>query len=157
MKARIMEILSHVMDPEIPVLSIASLGILREVNVLGEIIEVVITPTYSGCPAMDMIREDIFTRLSANGFSQVRIRTVLAPAWTTDWMTTDAREKLVAFGIAAPLDTKTCNHITARQAIHCPQCRSSHTSLLSEFSSTACKALYRCHDCLEAFDYFKCH
>ncbi len=157
MKEQIMEILSNVMDPEIPVLSIASLGILREVNVLGDTIEVVVTPTYSGCPAMDMIREDIRSLLSANGFHEVRIRTVLAPAWTTDWMTPEAKEKLVAFGIAAPVHTKQCSHGDLQDPVECPQCKSSHTSLLSEFSSTACKALYRCDDCLEAFDYFKCH
>ncbi len=137
------DVLDAVKDPEVPVLSIWDLGVLQDVLRVDDVIEVVITPTYSGCPAMEMIETEIATCLHAAGHTQVRIRVRLAPPWTTDWMAPDARERLRTYGIAPP-------HTAA-----CPQCGSQHTELVSEFGSTACKALYRCTDCREPFDHFK--
>ncbi len=145
-------ILETVCDPEIPVLSICDLGIVRDV-VINEKIEVIITPTYTGCPAMDMIAMNIKLAMIENGFDDVLITPVLSPAWTTEWMTEAGRQKLKIYGIAAPNPGFT----VPGDGIECPQCNSSHTKLLSEFGSTACKALYQCTDCKEPFDYFKCH
>jgi ring-1,2-phenylacetyl-CoA epoxidase subunit PaaD len=160
---KIWSILEQVTDPEVPVLSIIDLGIVRSVNFSlnedGEEAEVVITPTYSGCPAMDVIRMNIRLALIGQGFENVKITTVLSPAWTTDWMTEAGKEKLQAYGIAPPnpkqqiCDTK----LFAEEAVQCPQCRSYNTRRVSEFGSTACKALYQCNSCQEPFDYFKCH
>lgn len=148
-KQKILSILEEVCDPEIPVLSIADLGIIRDVIIHGEEIEIVITPTYSGCPAMDAISMDIRLKLIEHGYKKVKITSVLSPAWTTDWMTGDGKRKLKEYGIAPP----------QRSGIlpSCPQCNSTNTKLLSQFGSTACKALYQCNDCKEPFDYFKCH
>lgn len=140
------DLLDSVKDPEIPVLSIWDLGILRDVRAEGDHITVVITPTYSGCPAMDTIARDIVTVLAAAGYQHVDIETQLAPAWTTSWLTDTGRESLHNYGIAAATD--------AKQLI-CPQCHSTQVELVSEFGSTACKALYKCRDCQEPFDYFK--
>ncbi|MEX1004125.1 MAG: 1,2-phenylacetyl-CoA epoxidase subunit PaaD [Acidimicrobiia bacterium] len=142
--------LSAVTDPEIPVLTIDDLGIVRAVETEGSHVIVTITPTYSGCPAMDVIRTDIVAALEAAGFDEVDVRTVYAPAWTTDWMTESGKTKLAGFGIAPPHPVAS----TERPPVLCPRCR--HTArLVSEFGSTACKALMVCEGCGEPFDYFK--
>lgn len=147
------KILESIPDPEIPVLSITDLGIVRSVQIEDAASEVVITPTYSGCPAMDMIAAGIRASLDANGFSYVHIRYSLSPAWTTEWMTASGREKLRQYGIAPPVE----GHKGEKGAIFCPHCHSADVKLVSEFGSTACKALYSCNHCGEPFDYFKCH
>jgi len=157
---KIRSILATVYDPEVPVLSIIDLGILRDIRVEHDDIEVVITPTYSGCPAMDVIRMNIRMALLQEGYPQAKITTVLSPAWTTDWMTEAGKNKLKAYGIAPPTPVQQVCHaelFRRGEAIPCPRCNSYHTTLISEFGSTACKALYRCEDCKEPFDYFKCH
>lgn len=141
-----------------PVISITELGIVRAVTVEGDTVEVMITPTYSGCPAMHAIEEDVVTKLREMGFADVKVKTVLAPAWSTDWIAQDARERLRAYGIVPPHavrgeDTHRI-HLFSR-SIACPRCGSPNIERLSEFGSTACKAMYRCLDCREAFDYFK--
>lgn len=143
--------LETVKDPEVPVLSIIDLGIMRDVTVDGESATVTITPTYSGCPAMEHIEGRITETLLAVGFRDVTVETVLSPAWTTDWMTEQGKRALEEFGIASPRPTS----VTLRLPIRCPHCGSKDTECVSEFGSTACKALYRCRDCLEPFDYFK--
>jgi ring-1,2-phenylacetyl-CoA epoxidase subunit PaaD len=155
-------VLEAVPDPEIPVVSIRELGILRDVRRAADnAIEVVITPTYSGCPAMSQIAEDIEAALTAAGIAAHRIVTVLAPAWTTDWMTPEAREKLQQYGIAPPMGHGGSAGMPLRfmpratETPACPRCHSTHTERLAQFGSTACKALYRCMDCREPFDYFK--
>lgn len=149
----IWQILGTVTDPEIPVLTIEDLGIVRAVD-CGEdgSITITITPTYTGCPAMDMITAHI--RLALAEYKNVTVKSVLSPAWTTDWMTEAGKAKLQQYGIAPPKGN--AGHIPA-DGVECPQCHSTHTKLLSEFGSTACKALYQCQDCKEPFDYFKCH
>lgn len=155
------QLLDSVCDPEIPALTIAELGILRDVrwHEADETLEVVITPTYSGCPAMNAIEVNIRAALQEGGFERVKITTVLSPAWTTDWLSESGRQKLLDFGIAPParvsLDKKAL--LGERHAIACPFCHSTNTQMISQFGSTACKALFRCLDCLEPFDYFKCH
>ena len=146
-----------VVDPEIPVLTIADLGVLRDVVVDGDRVEVAITPTYSGCPAMNMIALEIELALEREGFAKPKIRTVLSPAWTTDWMSEDGRRKLREYGIAPPQGANSRRALFGVQDVACPQCGSSNTELLSEFGSTSCKALWRCKACREPFDYFKCH
>jgi ring-1,2-phenylacetyl-CoA epoxidase subunit PaaD len=148
---------ASVVDPEIPVLSIADLGVLREVAVHDGQVEVAITPTYSGCPAMNMIALEIELALEREGFSKPKVRTVLSPAWTTDWMSEEGRRKLEAYGIAPPEPKSSRRALFGVQQIKCPQCGSETTELLSEFGSTSCKALWRCKSCREPFDYFKCH
>ncbi len=156
---KIWEILNQVTDPEVPVLTITDLGIVRDVRFLpypplGDGgIEIIITPTYTGCPAMDMIAMNIKLALIENGYSNIKITSVLAPAWTTDWMTEEGKRKLKEYGIAAPNK----NFDIPVDGVECPLCNSTNTKLLSEFGSTACKALYQCQDCKEPFDYFKCH
>ena len=164
---RVWQVLDAVPDPEIPVVSIRELGILRDVRrAADDALEIVITPTYSGCPAMYQIAQDIGAALDAAGFANHRIETVLAPAWTTDWMTDAARDKLRQYGIAPPMGNCGSNeHVAQERPIRfaprvvdkpaCPRCGSSHTERLAQFGSTACKALYRCMDCREPFDYFK--
>ena len=153
------EVLRGIADPEIPVISIVELGIVRDVKVTGSTVQVAITPTYSGCPAIEAIEEDIGTRLRESGYSDVTITRQLSPAWTTDWMEGAARERLRAYGIVPPhpaasgLDAHRL-HLFSR-SVACPRCGSEHSERLSEFGSTACKALYRCLDCREPFDYFK--
>ena len=153
-KQEIYSILQQVCDPEVPVLTILDLGIVRDVKINGDEIQVIITPTYSGCPAMDAISIDIKFKLIEHGYKKITITSILSPAWTTDWMSEDGKRKLQAYGIAAP-------HRLERAAladdIICPQCHSHNTKLLSQFGSTACKALYQCNVCKEPFDYFKCH
>jgi ring-1,2-phenylacetyl-CoA epoxidase subunit PaaD len=152
-------ILEEVTDPEIPVLSIQDLGIVRDVHI-GEddTIEVIITPTYSGCPAMNMIEVNIIATLQNAGFDKIKVTTVLSPAWTTDWLTEAGKEKLKAYGIAPPVGSVSKRALFGEEPeIECPICNSKNTEMLSQFGSTACKSLYRCKDCLEPFDYFKCH
>jgi ring-1,2-phenylacetyl-CoA epoxidase subunit PaaD len=152
------EVLRGIPDPEIPVISIVDLGIVRDVKVEGSRVEVAITPTYSGCPVLHAIEEDIGARLRESGYSDVTVTQRLSPAWTTDWISAPARERLREYGIVPPqpvrgADTHTI-HLFSR-AIACPQCGSENSELLSQFGSTACKAMYRCIDCREPFDYFK--
>ncbi len=151
--AQLYEILSCVVDPEIPVLTLQDLGVLRDVSIIDGEVEVTITPTYAGCPAMETMRSDIESTLAAAGYEQVTVRQLLNPAWTTDWMTKSGRGKLRAYGIAPPVSTA-CGKSTGQ--IECPQCNSAEVKLISEFGSTACKALYQCQECREPFDYFKC-
>jgi ring-1,2-phenylacetyl-CoA epoxidase subunit PaaD len=152
-RAELYELLSTVCDPEIPVLTLQDLGVLRDISVDDDGIEVSITPTYAGCPAMEVMRSDIKTTLSEAGYENVVIKQRLSPAWTTDWMSEEGRKKLLAYGIAPPASTA-CGKKTS--AIECPQCTSHDVKMISEFGSTACKALYQCQDCREPFDYFKC-
>ncbi len=152
----IWEILEQVTDPEIPVLTITDLGIVRDVKLNADEVEVIITPTYTGCPAMDMIAINIKLALLENGYSKIRITSVLAPAWTTEWMSEAGKKKLKEYGIAPP-HAITRSDGASDSVIACPQCNSTNTRLISEFGSTACKALYQCNDCKEPFDYFKCH
>ena len=157
---KIWAILESVTDPEIPVLSVTDMGIIREVNAaVREDVEVVITPTYSGCPAMNTIEVNIKAALQDAGYERVRVRTVLSPAWTTDWLTEAGRRKLKAYGIAPPQEAAADKNALfgTPRVVPCSLCDSENTELLSQFGSTACKALYRCKDCLEPFDYFKCH
>lgn len=175
----IWQLLDTVTDPEIPVLSVIDLGIVRSVRINGNIvsmpdkdnddninlvtnldrIEVEITPTYSGCPAMYTIEMEIKSVLAANGLPQVQVVTVLSPPWTTDWISQRGRQRLKEYGIAPPEETTTDKSFLTgkKRNVTCPFCASQHTELISQFGSTACKSLYRCKNCLEPFDYFKCH
>jgi ring-1,2-phenylacetyl-CoA epoxidase subunit PaaD len=155
---KIRHILENVPDPEIPVLTVNDLGIVREIKVVEPSIkiEISITPTYSGCPAMDMIATHIRMELSAAGYREIIIKMVLSPAWTTDWISEPAKEKLKAYGIAPP-QARSEALFAEPPAAECPQCHSMNTYRISEFGSTACKSLYQCRDCGEPFDLFKCH
>jgi ring-1,2-phenylacetyl-CoA epoxidase subunit PaaD len=157
-KEDILKILEVVSDPEIPVLSILDMGVIRGVNLNNDQIEVVITPTYSGCPAMNVIEMEILATLKMNGFENVKVTTVLSPPWTTDWLTERGRQRLLEYGIAPPVGgTVDKNALFPEDKIvPCPQCSSTNTKMISQFGSTACKAMYKCNDCLEPFDYFKC-
>jgi ring-1,2-phenylacetyl-CoA epoxidase subunit PaaD len=157
LRQRAWDVAATVVDPEIPVLTIADLGVLREVTVRDGRAEVTITPTYSGCPAMNMIALEIELALAREGFRHPKVRTVLSPAWTTDWMSEDGRRKLRDYGIAPPLATGSRRALFGVEEVACPHCGSDNTELLSEFGSTSCKALWRCKACREPFDYFKCH
>ncbi len=160
---KIWSVLATINDPEIPVLSIIDLGIVRDIKLSGPSgegqfngkagLEVQLTPTYSGCPAMDMIATQIKIEMTALGYRETTITYSLSPPWTTDWMTGEGKRKLLAYGIAPP-DKR---FVIPRDGVECPHCHSSHTKLVSEFGSTACKAIYKCTDCKEPFDYFKCH
>lgn len=155
---RAWQVAASVPDPEVPVLTIEDLGVLRDVVVDGERVVVTITPTYSGCPAMDAIRDDIVLALTAAGFERVEVRLVLAPAWTTDWMTDAGKRKLVAYGIAPPTGRAAVGGpIRVQLSVRCPRCGSLDTRELARFGSTSCKALYECRACLEPFDHFKVH
>ncbi len=147
----------EVCDPEIPVLTITDLGVLRDVVVHDGRVEVVITPTYSGCPAMNMIQFEIEVALEKAGITGGRVRTVLNPAWTTDWMTDEGRRKLREYGVAPPQRGGGRRALFGADLVECPNCGSANTRVLSEFGSTSCKALWRCEACREPFDYFKCH
>jgi ring-1,2-phenylacetyl-CoA epoxidase subunit PaaD len=157
-KEQLYEFLSHIPDPEIPVISIQELGILRDVKWKDDAVVVEITPTYSGCPAMKAIEQDIIALLKEKGIDKVEVSQVYSPAWTTDWMTEEAREKLRKYGIAPPeKSTQDKGSITGKiRNLACPRCGSKHVEMVSQFGSTACKALYKCLDCKEPFDYFKC-
>jgi ring-1,2-phenylacetyl-CoA epoxidase subunit PaaD len=157
LRQRAWDAAASVVDPEIPVLTIADLGVLRDVTVSDGRVEVAITPTYSGCPAMNMIRLEIELALEREGFRNATVHTVLSPAWTTDWMSDDGRRKLREYGIAPPQATSSRRALFGTQRVACPQCGSEDTEVLSEFGSASCKALWRCRRCREPFDYFKCH
>ncbi|UOQ87935.1 phenylacetate-CoA oxygenase subunit PaaJ [Agromyces endophyticus] len=148
-----------VTDPEIPVLTIEDLGVLRAVDVADDgSVRVQITPTYSGCPAMDAIRDDVLLALTHAGYDRVDVELVLAPAWTTDWMSDAGKEKLRRYGIQAPTGkaaARDAGPVRVQLAVKCPRCDSLNTRELARFGSTSCKALYECRDCLEPFDYFK--
>jgi ring-1,2-phenylacetyl-CoA epoxidase subunit PaaD len=148
---------AQVVDPEIPVLTIADLGVLRDVAVRDDTVEVTITPTYSGCPAMNMIALEIEVALAREGIRNPKITTVLSPAWTTDWMSAEGRAKLKDYGIAPPRAGAGRRALFGVEQVECPRCGSLDTELLAEFGSTSCKALWRCTACREPFDYFKCH
>jgi ring-1,2-phenylacetyl-CoA epoxidase subunit PaaD len=153
--AEVRAVVADVPDPEIPVLSIADLGILRDVSVdeTGHV-QVTITPTYSGCPAMEAIRADVVHRLAAHGYADASVRLVLSPAWTTDWMSEDGKRKLREYGVAPPAHVQT-GSVAIRLSVRCPHCGSPDTRELSRFGSTACKSLWSCDACLEPFDSFK--
>jgi ring-1,2-phenylacetyl-CoA epoxidase subunit PaaD len=164
----IWNILQEVKDPEVPVLSIVDLGVVRDVKIIpplsigdgeGPGVRLTITPTYSGCPALDVINMDIRLKLIEKGYRNVSIQQQLSPAWTTDWMTEEGKKKLKAFGIAPPNPKQQfcTSEMFQQEAVQCPRCDSYHTELISQFGSTACKSIYRCLDCKEAFDHFKCH
>jgi ring-1,2-phenylacetyl-CoA epoxidase subunit PaaD len=157
LRQRAWAVAADVVDPEIPVLTIADLGVLREVTISDGHVEVAITPTYSGCPAMNMITLEIELALDRAGFRGSKVRTVLSPAWTTDWMSEAGRRKLREYGIAPPQAASSRRALFGVQQVACPQCGSGDTEVLSEFGSTSCKALWRCKSCREPFDYFKCH
>jgi ring-1,2-phenylacetyl-CoA epoxidase subunit PaaD len=148
-------VVSEVPDPEVPVLTIDDLGILRDVQVQGGRVVVTVTPTYSGCPAMEVITSDILCRLREAGYGDAEVRTVLSPAWTTDWMSDEGRQKLEEFGIAPPHERSGSADVLLQMPPRCPRCHSINTRLVSRFGSTACKAFYTCNACLEPFDYFK--
>jgi ring-1,2-phenylacetyl-CoA epoxidase subunit PaaD len=154
--SRLHEIAARVTDPEIPVLTIADLGILRDVTAGPEgAVVVTITPTYSGCPAMDVIEQDLKAVFAAEGYGKVLVDRVLSPAWSTDWITDEGKAKLQEYGIAPPTGKGHRGTVTLGMAVKCPRCHSLNTREISRFGSTACKALYSCKDCLEPFDYFK--
>ncbi len=157
--------LAEVPDPEIPVISLTDLGIIRDVAWQEDELVVTVTPTYSGCPATSIINLDIETALRSKGIKQLRLERRISPAWTTDWLSEEGREKLRAYGITPPVDGTAANGVLPDRArslsggnitIACPRCSSTHTEKISQFGSTPCKASYRCKDCLEPFDYFKC-
>lgn len=158
-KQKIWDHLSEVLDPEVPVLNIAELGVLRDIEIDGEQLTVVITPTYSGCPAMKVIEDQIVSVLNEKGYQNIKIKTILSPAWTTDWLTDEAKQKLKKYGIAPPGKASVNKQFLFSEGLKivaCPQCGSENTEMKSQFGSTACKALYVCKNCLEPFDYFKC-
>jgi ring-1,2-phenylacetyl-CoA epoxidase subunit PaaD len=158
--SNIYQILENVSDPEIPVLSVVDLGIVRDVLLRGgKSVEIIITPTYTGCPAMSVIATNIKFELITHGFTDVKVTETLSPAWTTDWLTEKGKQKLKEYGIAPPVAQARMAKMLFETppSVICPHCGSEKTEMLSEFGSTACKSLMRCHDCLEPFDYFKCH
>lgn len=154
----VLAVLQEVPDPEVPAVSVVELGVVREVDWVEGRLRVGVTPTYSGCPATEAIEQHILEALVAAGYRDPQIKRRLSPAWTTDWISEAGREKLRAFGIAPPVGSAGRRSLTGLDgpAVPCPLCGSEHTERVSEFGSTACKALYRCHSCLEPFDYFKC-
>lgn len=157
-EATLWEIAATVADPEIPVLTIEDLGVLRAVSIDDDgAATVTITPTYSGCPAMDAIRDDIITALVSRGHTDVNVKLVLSPAWTTDWMSPSGKAKLEEYGIAPPTGKVAAGKVSVGLSVKCPQCSSLNTRELTRFGSTSCKALYVCQDCREPFDYFKVH
>jgi ring-1,2-phenylacetyl-CoA epoxidase subunit PaaD len=155
---QIIQLLSEIPDPEIPVLNIIDLGIFRDLKLEDETWIIHITPTYTGCPAMKVIEDDIKKKLKEHGVNQVKVELVYSPAWTTDWISDAAKKKLNAYGIAPPLHSSVDKKslLGEKNKIKCPQCGSTNTEMISQFGSTACKALYRCLNCKEPFDYFKC-
>ncbi|MGQ0764399.1 MAG: 1,2-phenylacetyl-CoA epoxidase subunit PaaD [Gemmatimonadota bacterium] len=154
-RAQILRWLEQVRDPEVPVLSVVELGVVRDVHVTNESVTVDITPTYSGCPALDVMKEDIIRTLRAHGVASVTVTTRFDETWTTDWLSEASREKLRQYGIAPP-EPRTADLVSiGRAAVRCPRCDSSNTKRESQFGSTACKAIYVCQSCREPFDYFK--
>ncbi|SFW97714.1 1,2-phenylacetyl-CoA epoxidase subunit PaaD [Marinospirillum alkaliphilum] len=156
-ETQLWQLLDEVKDPEVPVVSVVELGIVRSIQWLDNQLQVAVTPTYSGCPATELIEQQIAAALMQAGIRDPQVTRVLNPAWTTDWISDSGREKLRAYGIAPPQGSASKMTLLGHaEQISCPHCGSSHTEQVSEFGSTACKALYRCIDCLEPFDYFKC-
>lgn len=157
---QIWEWLNEIPDPEIPVISVVELGVVRKVELKGNnTIDITITPTYSGCPAMNVFEEDIIKKLKEKGFDSVEILTVLSPAWTTDWISDKALKNLKEYGIAPPIkgsQDKGLLFQSGPKTLNCPKCGSDDTKIISQFGSTACKALYTCNSCKEPFEYFKC-
>lgn len=152
------DVAATVTDPEVPVLTIEDLGVLRSVAVDDDGVHVELTPTYSGCPAMDAMRDDVVLALTHAGYDHVDVRMVLSPAWTTDWMSESGKQKLRTYGIQAPsgnAPVRDAGPVRLKMAVKCPRCDSLNTRELARFGSTSCKALYECLDCLEPFDYFK--
>ncbi|HFA50851.1 MAG TPA: phenylacetate-CoA oxygenase subunit PaaJ [Bacteroidetes bacterium] len=154
---KIKELIATVTDPEIPVLSIIDMGMVRDIEINGKNILIKITPTYSGCPATDTIAEDIIATLKKAGYIAT-VKNILSPAWTTDWITEKGRKALEEYGIAAPLEASLDKRalLHGEQIVKCTNCGSTNTKMVSQFGSTACKALFQCNDCHEPFDYFKC-
>lgn len=150
-------LVSEIPDPEIPVITIKDLGILRGVRIENGEYIVTITPTYTACPAMGMIGDQIKEILWSHGVNNVKVELTYKPAWTTDWLTQEAKTKLKKYGIAPPNHSSCTKLFSTAEIVACPRCNSKHTSLISRFGSTACKALYKCDDCKETFDLFKCH
>ena len=153
----LLPVLMQVADPEIPVLSVVDMGVVRSALFDNNIVKIEITPTYSGCPAMDVIGDDIKKALNRAGYI-AEVKLILAPAWTTDWITEAGRSALQNYGIAPPLNPEADKSalLGQKRVVPCPQCGSTNTIMVSQFGSTACKALFKCEDCLEPFDYFKC-
>ena len=156
-KKTIYTYLENVCDPEVPVLNVLDMGIIRDVIIQDDNVKVIITPTYSGCPAMNTISANVKFELLAQGIKNVQVEETLSPPWTTDWMSENGKRKLKEFGIAPPQYKQKNNPNEEDAVIPCPFCESISTTLVSQFGSTSCKALYKCNDCLEAFDYFKCY
>ena len=150
--------LEEVSDPEIPVLTVVDMGVVRDVDLSGDIPVVKITPTYSGCPAMNEIEQNIISKLKEEGLDPVQVETQISPPWTTDWMTQKGKDKLRAYGIAPPEGSSADKSVLFGEPkkVQCPHCGSRETVMVSQFGSTACKSLYRCESCKEPFDYFKC-
>jgi len=158
-KDKIWKLLEEIPDPEIPVLTIHDLGVVRKIDEINNEIIVTITPTYSGCPAMNQFEADIITTLNKQGYDKVSIVTTYDPPWTTDWLSEEAKKKLQDYGIAPPEQKTTDKNallVDDRKSVTCPQCKSTSSKMISQFGSTACKSLYQCNDCMEPFDYFKC-
>jgi ring-1,2-phenylacetyl-CoA epoxidase subunit PaaD len=154
----IFEFLWAVADPEIPVVNIQEMGMLRGVNISDNGVEVIITPSYTACPAMKFIELQIIETLHQKGIPNVKVTTTYSPAWSTDWLSESTKQKLKDYGIAAPVESLCRNPFYPEKVeVECPRCQSLDTKLVSQYGSTPCKALYKCNSCLEPFDYFKCH
>ncbi len=155
--SQIRNYLNEVSDPEIPVLSVLDLGVIQQIYLDSDQWVIELTPTYSGCPAMQQIESDILLKLNEKGINNARIKHILSPAWTTDWISKEGRKKLLLYGIAPPVDEVDKKTLFADgPRVSCPKCTSENTRMVSLFGSTACKAHYQCRECLEPFDYFKC-
>lgn len=157
--AAIWDLIKEIPDPEIPVITITDLGVIRDVALEGEKVIVTITPTYTGCPAMNQFEDDIKSTLKKNNYSDVEIKITYDPPWSTDWLSEEAKLKLQKYGIAPPQEKTSDKKYLIGQSkknVICVQCKSTNTKMISQFGSTACKALYQCEDCKEPFDYFKC-
>lgn len=155
----IWQYMEEVADPEIPVISVIDLGVVRKIDLIDqESVNITITPTYSGCPAVSAFSISIRLKLIEKGFKNINVINQLSPTWTTDWMTEEGKQKMKAYGIAPPNNTPSSDALFSdEQEVECPQCGSMDTRLISQFGSTACKAMYQCNSCHEPFDYFKCH
>lgn len=158
-EATVWKWLGEIADPEVPVLSILDLGIVRNVTIIDDdSVLIKITPTYSGCPAMDLISMQIRMQLMSYGIKNVQVELILYPAWTTDWMTEEGKRKLKEYGIAPPYrKAEKSLDLFEEDHVPCPKCNATHTEMISKFGATSCKAMYRCLDCLEPFEHFKCH
>ncbi len=156
-KEEVLEILSVIADPEIPVVTIQEIGMLRDVKISDAGYEVILTPTYTGCPAMGIIEHDIKMMLDSKGVKPNKVTMVFDPAWNTDWMSDIAKEKMRVYGIAPPLHSSCNMDVFHHNIIKCPRCSSEDTVMISRFGATACKSLFKCNDCKEPFEYFKCH